>query len=84
MATLSPRSRRLARELEQAIQEARTRDVLALVNSYGLPRDQRLGICRELDQRAKIAAAADHNVELAFSAFDQAHIRTVADVWHAH
>lgn len=52
-----------------------SRRVVALVDSYGLPRDQRLDVCRELEH----APTRDERVELRFSRFDQARVVTVAN-----
>lgn len=65
---LSPAARRLAGELAEAIDDGDTRRARDLVAAYGLPREQRLGVCRELD-RPEAGAVA-----LRFDRFDRARI----------
>jgi hypothetical protein len=67
MATLSPRARRLDDEVELAIHERNARHIVALVEAWGLVREQR--------------ALADDDVRLHFDGLDRVDARTVADVW---
>jgi hypothetical protein len=67
---LSTKARRAAAEIDAAIAEGRTRDVIAIIDSYGLQRTEAQGVCRELDRLQTL----DDNAELRFGPFDLAHV----------
>ena len=69
MATLSPRARRLNREMELATHERNARHIFELVDAWGLARDNRP------------RAPEGDDVRLHFDGPDPAPARTVADVW---
>jgi hypothetical protein len=77
---LSPKGRRAARELEREISFGNTRRVLQLIDGFGLSTGDRIGVAQELHRRAT-TIRDDHEVELRFDRFDQAHIRGLAQVW---
>lgn len=73
---LTPRGRRLARELDDAIREGNIRRVLALVDGYSGGRAERLAVATVLDHQP-----TGEEVSLRFDRFDRAHVRTMTDVW---
>lgn len=68
MSGLSVHGRRLVLELNRAIDNGDSRRCVALVDSWGLHRTERLAVCRELD-RPRVDDA-----ELVFGPFDLARV----------
>ncbi len=76
MSGLTVHGRRLVLELNRAIGDGDTPRAVELVDSWGLHRAERLAVCREL------AKPDAERVEFVYGKNDQAHVRTVSDVWN--
>lgn len=73
MKTLNARVNQHADELERAVRMGDTRGALRMLDEWGLSRDARLRVARELHRRLHLPADQEP-VVLRFGRFDEAHL----------
>ncbi len=73
MKTLNQRVNQHADELERAVRMGDTRGALRMLEEWGLSRDARLRVARELHRRLHLPADQDA-IRLRFGRFDEAHL----------